>query len=90
MALPKGVRYLAGATICVFLYLFVQILRTPGSETPIQIPNKLPSNQLGDWDHDPQLDRKDISYFLNCRVWVLIVTCSVWRTPRATATSRRR
>ena len=57
MALPKGMRYLAGATICIFIYLFVQILK-PGSETPIQIPSKLPINKLGDWDHDPQLDRE--------------------------------
>jgi mannosyltransferase len=65
MALPKGMRYLAGATLCVFLYLFVQILKTPGSETPIQIPNKLPTNKLGDWDHDPQLDRKRLFCLLS-------------------------
>lgn len=58
MALPKGMRYLAGATFCIFIYLFVQILKAPGSETPVEIPSKLPTNKVGDWDHDPQLDRK--------------------------------
>jgi mannosyltransferase len=58
MALPKSMRYLAGATFCIFVYLFVQILKAPGSETPVEIPSKLPTNKLGDWDHDPQLDRK--------------------------------
>ena len=58
MALPKSMRYLAGATVCLFLYLSVQILKTSSSETPIEIPSKLPTNKLGDWDHDPQLDRE--------------------------------
>lgn len=58
MALPKGMRYLAGATFCIFVYLFVQILKAPGSEKPVEIPSKVPTNKFGDWDHDPQLDRK--------------------------------
>lgn len=58
-------RYLAGATICVFLYLFMQIMKTPGSEPPIEIPNKLPDSKLNNWDHDPQLDRKkDAAYVI--------------------------
>jgi hypothetical protein len=65
MALPKSMRYLAGATFCIFVYLFVQILKAPGSDTPVEIPSKLPTNKLGDWDHDPQLDRK----LLRSRVW---------------------
>jgi hypothetical protein len=60
MALPKSMRYLAGATVCIFVYLFVQILKTPSSETPIKIPSKLPNGKLGDWNHDPQLDREYI------------------------------
>jgi mannosyltransferase len=64
MALPKSMRYLAGATVCIFLYLFLQILKTPGSETPIEIPSKVATNKAGDWDHDPQLDRE---YFTECR-----------------------
>ncbi|KAI4672128.1 uncharacterized protein J4E78_000628 [Alternaria triticimaculans] len=56
MALPKGMRYLAGATFCIFVYLFVQILKAPGSEKPVEIPSKVPTNKFGDWDHDPQLD----------------------------------
>jgi mannosyltransferase len=58
MALPKSMRYLAGATFCIFVYLFVQILKTQSSETPIEIPSKLPINKVGNWDHDPQLDRE--------------------------------
>ena len=86
MALPKSMRYLAGATICVFLYLFVQILK-PGSETPIQIPSKLPTNQAGDWDHDPQLDRKRDRLQYGCDDEILNAFRSVWRTSRAVATS---
>ena len=63
MALPKSIRYLAGATLCVFAYLFVQILKGSGSEIELQFPNKLPSapgrKNFADWDHDPQLDRRE-------------------------------
>ena len=48
MALPKSMRYLAGATVCIFVYLFVQILKTQSSETPIEIPSKLPTNKVDD------------------------------------------
>ena len=69
MALPKSIRYLAGATVCVFLYLFVQILKGPGSEGVLQIPTRLPTTTGGknfaDWDHDPQLDRENPCVYTN-------------------------
>ncbi len=60
MALPRGMRYLAGATICMFLYLFTQILKSPGSEIEMQLPSKLPDRRpgikLSDWNLPPQID----------------------------------
>lgn len=61
MALPKAMRYLAGVTLCIFVYLFAQIQRTSGLDNVLQMPDKsrLAANgkNLGDWDHDPQQDR---------------------------------
>lgn len=57
MALPKSMRYLAGATICVFVFLFIQILKAPTADE-LQVPNRIPLSKDGKWDHDPQLDRK--------------------------------
>lgn len=57
MALPKSMRILAGATICVFIFLFVKILNAP-SAGELQVPTKVPLAKDGQWDHDPQLDRK--------------------------------
>jgi mannosyltransferase len=58
MALPKGMRYLAAATLCIFLYLFVQLLHTPHTE--IQLLTTKPSVfRHGGEDRDPQLDREN-------------------------------
>ncbi|CBY01684.1 hypothetical protein IAQ61_003491 [Plenodomus lingam] len=61
MALPKGMRFLAGATFCIFIYMFVQMMKSPGSEGSLKVPSKSPADAgrktWGDWDHDPQLDR---------------------------------
>lgn len=57
MALPKSMRILAGATMCVFIFLFVKILNAP-SAGELQVPTKVPLTKDGQWDHDPQLDRK--------------------------------
>lgn len=59
MALPKSMRILAGATICVFLFLFVKIMNAP-SAGELQVPTKVPLSKDGQWDHDPQEDRKYI------------------------------
>jgi hypothetical protein len=59
MALPKSMRILAGATICVFLFLFVKILNAP-SGGGLQVPTKVPLSKDGQWDHDPQSDRMSI------------------------------
>jgi len=62
MALPKPMRYLAAVTLCIFVYLFAQILSKPGPEGTLQVPDKsrlaTDSKHWGDWDHDPQQDRK--------------------------------
>jgi mannosyltransferase len=55
MALPKSMRYLAGATIVVLVFLFVQILKAPAGE--VVVPSKIPLSKEGEWDHDPQSDR---------------------------------
>jgi mannosyltransferase len=56
MALPKSMRYLAAATLCIFVFLFVQLLHTP--KTELLIPSGKPSaSQHGQGDRDPQLDR---------------------------------
>jgi len=55
MALPKSMRYLAAATLCIFLYLLVQLLASPHAE--IQLPASKPSSLKPiSKDHDPQLD----------------------------------
>jgi mannosyltransferase len=59
MALPKSMRILAGATICVFLFLFVKILNAPPAGE-LQVPTKVPLSKDGQWDHDPQSDRMSI------------------------------
>jgi mannosyltransferase len=62
MALPKSMRYLAAATLCIFVYLFVQLLHTPqadvrlpGSSSRSRTPSLFKHGQA---DRDPQLDRK--------------------------------
>jgi hypothetical protein len=60
MALPKSMRYLAAATLCIFVYLFVQLLHSP--QTELLIPNSKPSTQHVQGDRDPQLDRKTPSH----------------------------
>lgn len=64
MALPKSMRILAGATMCVFIFLFVKILNAP-SAGELQVPPKAPISKDGQWDRDPQLDRKSISATLS-------------------------
>jgi mannosyltransferase len=61
MALPKSMRYLAAATLCIFVYLFVQLLHTP--QTSLRLPSSShdrPSSLFkhGQGDRDPQLERK--------------------------------
>jgi hypothetical protein len=57
MAVPKAIRYLAGATVCLLVYLFLQMLDAP--QTEIRLPStKLPLLKHGEWDHDPQRERK--------------------------------
>lgn len=51
-------RYLAAATVCIFLFLFLQLLRSPPPQTEIRVPStKVALTKHGEWDHDPQLDR---------------------------------
>jgi mannosyltransferase len=59
MTLPRGMRYLAAATLCIFVYLFVQILHAPQAELrlPASGSNKPAGFQQGQRDHDPLLDR---------------------------------
>jgi hypothetical protein len=89
MALPKSMRYLAGATICVFVFLFVQIFKSPGSDTPIEFPSsKTPTTkENGDWDHDPQLDRMATMTVFNAVSAFLTASCSIGRATRASPTS---
>ena len=87
MALPKSMRILAGATICVFLFLFVKIMNAP-SAGELQVPTKVPLSKDGQWDHDPQEDRK---YILDSRRLYDVVAYrvhSIWGTSRASSTSR--
>jgi hypothetical protein len=57
MALPKSMRYLAAATVCIFVYLFLQILHAP--QTEIHLPtSKLPGLKYSNTDREPQLDRQ--------------------------------
>ena len=57
MALPKPIRILAAATICIFVFLFLQLFRSePGQ---MKMPESVPAGQkYQDWGHDPQLDRE--------------------------------
>lgn len=57
MALPKSMRILAAATMCIFVFLFVKILNAPSLEE-LQVPAKVPPSKDGQWERDPQLDRK--------------------------------
>jgi hypothetical protein len=63
MALPKSMRILAGATLCVFIFLFVKILNAP-SAGELQVPTKVPLSGDGQWERDAQLDRKAIRSML--------------------------
>jgi mannosyltransferase len=59
MALPKPIRFLAAVTLCIFVFMFLQILRGP-SDTNLNLPStlsSLPSLKSGTW-RDPQLDRR--------------------------------
>jgi len=54
MAMPKAVRLLAAVTAAIFIWLFVQIFRNPGSAAT-------PSKDAHKWDEmirDPNLDRE--------------------------------
>jgi mannosyltransferase len=57
MALPKPVRILAAVTICLFLFLFLQLFRAePGQ---LKMPESAPTGKkFQEWEHDPQLDRE--------------------------------
>lgn len=46
MAVPKSLRYLAGATVCIFVYVFVQLLKSP--QTSLELPTRLPT--LNDYE----------------------------------------
>lgn len=56
MALPRGMRILAGATLCILLFLVVELFW--GEQREMEMPAKAPEPQkFVDWDHDPQQDR---------------------------------
>lgn len=57
MALPKSMRYLAAATLCIFVFIFVQLLNAP--QTELRLPNSRAGAHHGKdvGDRDPQLDR---------------------------------
>jgi mannosyltransferase len=56
MALPTSMRYLAAATVCILVYLFLQLVYAPQPE--MQVPtSKLPGLKHGNADREPQLDR---------------------------------
>lgn len=59
MALPKSMRYLAAATLCIFVFIFVQLLNAP--QTELHLPNSGTGAYHGKYvgDRDPQLDRTD-------------------------------
>lgn len=87
MALPKSMRYLAGATLCIFLYLFVQLTHSPRTE--IELPSSKPSLfKPGGGDHDPQLDRRTPSLCSYRMSWLTIFR-SIRRTCRPSTQSRR-
>jgi mannosyltransferase len=73
MALPKSMRYLAAATLCIFVYLFVQLLHSP--QTELLIPNNKPSTQHVHGDRDPLLDRKPAP--ASTRPCSILTICSV-------------
>lgn len=56
MALPKSIRVLAAVTLCLFFYMVVLIFRAPAELAPPSTPHSSDS-KVGDWTHDPQLDR---------------------------------
>jgi mannosyltransferase len=59
MALPKSMRYLAAATLCIFVYMFLQVFRT-SQDANLKLTStlpSLPSLKSGSW-RDPQLDRR--------------------------------
>ena len=53
MALPKSMRFLAAITLCIFVYMLLQIFKAPAALRPPESTTKLKT-----WDHDPQSDRK--------------------------------
>lgn len=52
MAMPKPIRLLAAATMALFLFLVVQIMRSP---TTVKLPG-LSDGNVGDMVRDPNLD----------------------------------
>jgi mannosyltransferase len=69
MALPTSLRYLAAVTLCLLVFLFVLVFRTPAELSyppktgPVTPQDGVPGwdPKLKQWNHDPQLDRM---YFL--------------------------
>ncbi|KAF2497226.1 alpha-1,2 mannosyltransferase KTR1 [Lophium mytilinum] len=53
MALPKSIRILAAATLCIFFYMVVQIFKAPES---LEAPGTGKLGKLDKWTKDPQLD----------------------------------
>lgn len=92
MALPKSMRYLAAATLCIFVYLFLQLLATP--DAALQLPaSKPPTSKHGEWHHDPQLDRTSAFLYMSSTgpACILQANCkrSIRRTPQPSAAGRR-
>jgi len=52
MAMPKPIRLLAAATMALFLFLVVQIMRSPSMP---KLPGQL-GNKMDDMIRDPNLD----------------------------------
>jgi hypothetical protein len=87
MALPKSMRYLAAATACIVVYLMLQLLHTPQTET-LAPPSKLPGLKFSNGDREPQLDREDLA---PSRCKFLLTVTSIWRAcwPSAASAGRQ-
>ena len=53
MAVPKPIRLMAAATMVLFLFLMVQIIRKPGDIRP---PGSESKEEMDKWGRDPNLD----------------------------------
>ena len=53
MAVPKPIRLMAAATMVLFLFLMVQIIRKPGDIKP---PGSESKEEMDKWSRDPNLD----------------------------------